>query len=177
MTPLPAGHHVWRVARLRLARLFLCELYKNVEASVGDSVQRVGHEFERAAHRRPVGRAAEADAHGFRRRAVGGEGVARHDPNAGRAHMADERRAGPRLRQRQPEMKAERIGAVASGGRIACASACRSIVSAHGRKSASAVPSSIQRVASATVTGEAITVAVRTAAANSQPQRASGATT
>jgi hypothetical protein len=45
------------------------------------------------------------------------------------------------------------------------------------RNSVSAVPSSIQRVTSATVNGEAITVAARSAAANGQVERVSGTTT
>ena len=61
-------------------------------------------------------------------------------------------------------------------GRIAAASRCRSINSrCTALSKASPVPSTIQRVASATVTGEAITVAVRTAAANSQRRPASDA--
>jgi hypothetical protein len=64
------------------------------------------------------------------------------------------------------------------GGRISLASAWRAAVSARmKRKIWSAVPSSIQRVASATMNGEAITLAALTAAANGQPRRASGATT
>ena len=45
------------------------------------------------------------------------------------------------------------------------------------RRIVSAVPSSIQRVASAAVIGEAITQSARIAALNDQPARASGATT
>jgi len=47
----------------------------------------------------------------------------------------------------------------------------------HGRKQCIRRASVIQRVASAIVTGDAITVAVRTDDANSQPERTSGATT
>ena len=45
------------------------------------------------------------------------------------------------------------------------------------RRIASAVPSSIQRVAIAAVSGEAMRLAARRAAAKGQPERASGATT
>ncbi len=63
-------------------------------------------------------------------------------------------------------------------GMIAASNRCRSSNSWRTAASnASAVPSLIQRVASAMVTGDAITVAVRTAEANSQPERTSGTTT
>ena len=61
---------------------------------------------------------------------------------------------------------------------IAVTKCCRSVNSRRtAASSASAVPSLIQRVASAIVTGEAITVAVRTDDANSQPERTSGTIT
>ena len=63
-------------------------------------------------------------------------------------------------------------------GNISLTSFCRAVVSLRiKRSSESAVPSSIHRVASATVNGEAITVAARSAAANGQVERVSGTTT
>jgi hypothetical protein len=61
---------------------------------------------------------------------------------------------------------------------ISAASFCRAVVSARMKRSiVSAVPSSIQRVTSATVKGEAITVAARSAEANGHAERVSGTTT
>jgi len=71
------------------------------------------HEFERATHGGTVGGSAEADAHGFGRRSVGDESIAGNDAHTGRSSVANKRRAGPRLRQRQPKVEADRNGAVA----------------------------------------------------------------
>jgi hypothetical protein len=141
--------------------------------------ERMRHEFERAAHRGTVGGSAEADSHGFGRRPVGDESIAGNDADTGRSCVADERRAGPRFRQRQPKVEANRIGAVAMARQNRAGEFfCRAIDSWRtAARSASAVPSVIQRVASAIVTGDAITVAVRTDDANNQPERTSGATT
>jgi hypothetical protein len=76
----------------------------------------VRHELQRVAHRRAVGRAAEADADGFGGRALGREGVACDHADAGRAHVADEGGAGPGLRQRHPQVEADRVGADAAAG-------------------------------------------------------------
>src|SRR5579863_995919 len=74
--------------------------------------QRVRHELQRAAHGQTVGGPAEAHTNGLRRCPVRSEGITRDYTNAGRAGVANESRAGPRLRQRQPEVETDRVGAV-----------------------------------------------------------------
>jgi hypothetical protein len=134
--------------------------------------QRVCDEFERVAHGGAVGLAAEPDADGFGRRSLGREGmpVERMWPTKAEQVQgvgSDTHRWKPMGSVRMPFF-----------GKIAAASRWRSIDSRRTAPSkASPVPSAIQRVASATVTGEAITVVVRTAEANSQPERTSGTTT
>ena len=74
----------------------------------------MSHEFKRAAHGSAVRGAAKANARCFGRDSLRRESIARHDADAGRAHVADKSRARPRLRERNPQVKAGRIGANAA---------------------------------------------------------------
>ena len=88
--------------------------YRNADASAGDFGQRMRHVFQPGRQPRPADRAAEADAHRFRRRAAGGEGVAGDDADRGRAHVFDERGAIPQRGQFDPDVEAQRVAFVDS---------------------------------------------------------------
>ena len=92
--------------------------------------------------------------------------------------MADKRRPGPGLRQRHPKVKADRIGAEAAP-RQDCGGEPlplhRFLPHRRQQRIGGAIGDPARRQRD--VTGDAITVAVRTADANSQPERASGTTT
>ena len=127
---------------------------------------------------RPGFPAAYAQSDRLGKPAAGDERIAGHDPKSGRFHVLDERRAGPRLRYRHPDVEAKRIMAIGILRQMSLTSFCRALVSARMKRSSeSAVPSSIQRVASATVNGETITVAARNAASNGHVERVSGTMT
>jgi hypothetical protein len=89
--------------------------------------ERVGHEFERVAHRGAIGRATETNAHRLWRGACCHKGIAGDDADAGGAHVTDKGRTGPG--GGSDAHKWNRIGSVRRplAGRIAAASRCRSI--------------------------------------------------
>ena len=71
------------------------------------------HEFQCALDRGPIGGAAKTDANSLGRHTVDHKRIAGNDAHTGRSSVANKRRAGPRLRQRQPKVEADRNGAVA----------------------------------------------------------------
>ena len=142
----------------------------------------MGHEFERAAHGSAVRGTAKANARRFRRDSLRRKCVARHDADAGRTHVADKSGARPWLRERHPQVKTDRIGANAARRQDLAQDRICEPLALHRfppycrkQRFAGAVddPAGGERDG----IGDAMTVAVRTAEANSHPERTSGATT